>query len=413
MGMFDDPVTRAVVAQQEQKGGGNPIWGAIGRIGDVASRPMYGLGNLLEAIAYQASRPVNSSAEEQMVKGVVGETNPLKAVWAGLSGVEKTGPGTAVRKAYEDAPGPLRALLSNPVSEFGLNLATDPIAAGGTLGQGSKLSAALRGLGQGEDAGRAARIAGKIVTPERLQNLDVAVNAAGTNPALAVPGAALVGTARRFLPQADEAVERFFSGAVPKAVEQTPDDLMRQALEKVGASTPEGLMGHAVANSQAAQRGLEGIGGVDVPVSLSRPKPVVNPRVPPPDPGLGIGRALGEPADLPGQVPNVPALPAGPQMGGALPGPGPMKALPRGAIPGSAIAPEAAGLRQAALAKALGSSEQFSPQMRAAFASSTRRSPAGSFLSKAVVQDAQQLQEMLNNPDTRQQALRMLRDLVG
>lgn len=403
-------------------------------IGSILGRPGYAVGNTFEALGYQGLRPFIGDQREREIRELIGNTNPLTAgVTEGLTGKDPVGLGGSVRRMNQRFQTGASGLVDNPIAEIGLDILGDPLrgvskVSGPLIGN---KAAGLAEAAQADDATRSAKIAAKLISPRAAQSLAAGSGLAGSAPEYAIPGAALVGAARK-VPQIDRLVESLY-GAGRLTQEAAPvagsaDDLMRQALEKVRGipvQSADELMSGALADSRAARSGLEDIGGIDTPVSLSRPRPVVNPRVPPPDPNLGIGRSLGEPSALPGQLPTRPALNSGPPMpGNALPAgmPAP-EALGRGAIPLPAQTPQlgmgapagAADMRMAALQKAIGGSTGknalFSPEMRTAMATGGRGA-SGSFLNKAVVSDAQKLQALLNDPETRDQALRMIQELV-
>lgn len=373
---------------------------ALARGGDIVSRPSYALGNLYEALGYQVANVLTNPTEEKKneVKGVIGETNPFKALWGGLSGEDKVGPGDAVgrlaRFNAENNYGSdwMATAFDNPATKIGLNIVTDPAVGTGALARGTgKVGTALGTLGQADDAGRFAKIAGKIATPERVQNVNLAAKAIESNPAFTLPAAALMGGARRFIPGVDDAIERLYSLGRKGRV---TDDLVQET------TTNQSLLPELV----------------DRPV-VGPPRPAIN------DLGTGLepfvqAERLGQPLAVgPSRVAGelnpapVPRPQGGPQAAAAealnagMPSPA---ALPRGARAmgmGPISSPGVSGeARMLALKNALGG--------KGLEAVKGNRGAGGRFLNQAVVQDAEQLRALLQDPETRDQTMRMLLELV-
>lgn len=375
------------------------FWDAIGnalsRTGDVLSRPSYAAGNLLEALAYQANRPFLDQAGEDKIQGLVGDTNPLTALWGGLEGKDKVGPGDVLARTSRAAadegiiPGWLGTALDNPATSIGTNIVTDPLVFSGSLGAGGKLSGALSNLGKGEDAGKFAQAAGRLLTPERVQNVNLAAKAIESNPVYTVPMAGVLGGARRFIPGVDEAVERLYNlgrrGRVAGEVDDVGRSLLPDIVERPVVGPPRPAindLGEGLEPFVAAERVGQPLAVGSTPIAGElNAAPVVRPHGGP-------------------QAAAMNALESGPVP----------RELPMGARPMGGAAPEA---RMDALRKALTGKGDLSMDMRTALASGGKGVGTGRFLNKAVVQDAEQLRRLLNDPETRTQTLKMLVELMS
>lgn len=405
MGIFDDIAKEQQVQEQEKKK--NLLISFLGRVGDVVSRPSYAVGNAIEAAGYQGSKllPWTSNEDLNRAKDIMGDVNPLTALYEGLSGKDKVGPGDALARAVKEADvnPALKTTLGNPVTAFALNILTDPTIAGGTLNKGTKLSTALEGVGKGEDAGRLAKIAGRIVKPESIQNLNLASKGAAANPALAVPGAALLGGARRFSPKLDETIRALYGS------KGSVDDLARGPLDDaLELANKASTMGRPVddALELAYQDALKTIAQPKVSSLAGSEKALLS--------GLSSGvstnplRAVG-PVDRIADFSQIERLPSN-LLRRSVPNPvDEMLAL--NPAPVARIADGAnASSRQEAIAKLIKNKNASETLGKSSY---TGRSPSGSFLTKSVVQDADQLRSMLDDPNTRVETIKMLQRLFN
>ncbi len=368
----------------------------LSRGGDILSRPSYAVGNFNEALAHQVWRPWKDAETEQLSADIIGDTNPLTALLGGLAGKDKVGPGDSLARmsrAVEEQggmPGWLADAVDNPVSRFGLNVAGDPTIAAGSLGQSGKVGGALAGLGQGDDAGRFAKIAGKLITPERVQNYNLAGKFSAGDNALKIPAASLIGASRR-IPAVDNLINRLYEG---RRLGSAVDDIAEEGAQYTGSLLPDVLDQPPVVNP--LRPAVNDLGeGLDpfvqaeragVPLALDGPRPALGTGSAP----IAQGGPQAAATQALGAGPETLALPAGARAMGM----GPV------ALEGAEATP-----RIEALKKALGGKADLGVVKGT-------KGAGGKFLSKAVVDDAEQLRSMLNDPETRAQTMAMLLRLV-
>lgn len=374
---------------------------ALSRGGDILSRPGYAVGNTLEALlAYQANRPFTNDEGEQRIADVVGETNPLKAFWDGLSGHDKVGTGEALARlarANEEKgslPGWAAGAIDNPLTKLGANIVTDPFIVAGSLGEGGRVASTLGKLseaGQADDASRFAQIASRILKPETVQNLDIASKAAGsTGQPLVIPGAALLGAARNKFGPLDEFLTNLFTKAAPLT-----DDVAEVARGPLALNAGSPVVNTSTAALNDLGTGLEPFVAaerVGQPLSLGtanvagelNPAPIVRAHGPIQE---AAARAIGG-------APETLAI----ERGGAARAMGDLGPIPAGGA--------SAESRMEALRRALGGDATLSKV-------TGNRGAGGKFLTKQVVSDAEELRGLLNNPETRNATIRMLYELVG
>lgn len=354
----------------------------LGRVGDIASRPSYMVGNEIEAIGYQLAKAIDPNAPGlRPGKQIMGDTNPLTAWFGGLEGKDKVGGGSAVARLAKklDPDSTFTKVVANPVTTFALNLGTDPLVVSGSLGKGAKLGETLATLGKGEEAGTLAKVAGKVLTPERLQNISLASQGSAGAPALTLPAAGLVGLARKSS-KVDDLINGLY-GAKAAVAELTPAEKMAQAIKMVEEASPTG------AKVGAGLSPIEQMANATKMVSDIKP---VVPEL------AGSGEALRS------------GLSSGLGAKGAAVGPmervanfSNIEKLPENMI------------RRPLPTAAVGRKEAISRLVGTEVPSYSGRATKDLILSKAVVNQAEKIRAALDNPETRLQTVEMLKRLVS